>query len=244
MGKLEQEFAAYRARMNDRVLAEDNRVIKRVYSVDSLAYAEDGGELPKQTRELLGLVASLVLRCDDCVKYHLDEARAAGNEPQGDRRGDEHRARRRRHDRGPAPAPRDRVPRRHRGSGAGGLGTRAGRNTSASMQRTEPPPSVSIVGIGATTMRSTQRRERARAPPADRLRTAAATAPARRAPSARAQFEHVAREARHLRASIDLEHAAAAARAARSTRARSRGSIALARTPARSRVPIASITLV
>ena len=78
MGKLEQDFAAYRARMNERVLAEDNRVIKRIYSVDSLAYGEDG-TLPKQTKELLGLVASLVLRCDDCVKYHLVESRAAGS---------------------------------------------------------------------------------------------------------------------------------------------------------------------
>ena len=79
MGKLEKEFAAYRERMNARILEEDNRVIKRVYSVDSLAYAEGAGELPKQTRELLGLVASLVLRCDDCVKYHLVESRAAGS---------------------------------------------------------------------------------------------------------------------------------------------------------------------
>jgi AhpD family alkylhydroperoxidase len=78
MGKLERDFAAYRERMNERILAEDNRVIKRVYSVDSLAYSGDG-ELPKQTRELLGLVASLVLRCDDCVKYHLVESRKAGN---------------------------------------------------------------------------------------------------------------------------------------------------------------------
>lgn len=78
MGKLEQEYAAYRARMNERILAEDNRVIKRIYSVDSLAYGEDGA-LPRQTKELLGLVASLVLRCDDCVKYHLVEARKAGN---------------------------------------------------------------------------------------------------------------------------------------------------------------------
>ena len=77
MGKLEQDFAAYRARMNQRVLAEDNRLIKRIYSVDSLAYGEDGA-LPKQTRELLGLVASLVLRCDDCVKYHLVEAMSIG----------------------------------------------------------------------------------------------------------------------------------------------------------------------
>ena len=78
MGKLEQEFAAYRERMNERILAEDNRVVKRIYSVDSLAYGEDGA-LSKQTKELLGLVASLVLRCDDCVKYHLVEARKAGN---------------------------------------------------------------------------------------------------------------------------------------------------------------------
>ena len=79
MGQLEQDFAAYRTRMNERILAEDNRVIKRVYSVDSLASGEDGA-LPKQTKELLGLVASLVLRCDDCVKYHLVEARKAGND--------------------------------------------------------------------------------------------------------------------------------------------------------------------
>jgi len=78
MGKLEADFAIYRERMNERILEEDNRVIKRIYSVDSLAYAE-GGELPKRTRELLGLVASLVLRCDDCVKYHLVESRKAGN---------------------------------------------------------------------------------------------------------------------------------------------------------------------
>jgi len=77
LGKLEQDFAAYRARMNERVLAEDNRVIKRIYSVDSLAYGEDGA-LPKPTKELLGLVASLVLRCDDCVKYHIVESHAAG----------------------------------------------------------------------------------------------------------------------------------------------------------------------
>ena len=78
MGKLHDEFTAYRERMNDRILGEDNRVIKRIYSVDSLAYGADG-ELPQKTRELLGLVASLVLRCDDCVKYHLVEARGQGN---------------------------------------------------------------------------------------------------------------------------------------------------------------------
>ena len=78
MGKKAKEFAAYRARMNERILGSGNRVIKRVYSVDALTYAE-GGALTKKTKELLGLVSSLVLRCDDCVKYHLAEARAAGN---------------------------------------------------------------------------------------------------------------------------------------------------------------------
>ena len=78
VGKKAREFAEYRARMNERILASDNRVIKRVYSVDSLAYA-DGGALPKKTKELLGLVSSLVLRCDDCVKYHLVESRASGS---------------------------------------------------------------------------------------------------------------------------------------------------------------------
>jgi AhpD family alkylhydroperoxidase len=78
MGKKADEFAEYRARMNERILAADNRVVKRIYSVDSLTYSE-GPALSKKTKELLGLVASLVLRCDDCVKYHLGEARDAGN---------------------------------------------------------------------------------------------------------------------------------------------------------------------
>jgi len=71
------EFNEYRARMNERILGEDNRVIKRVFSVDSLAYTAEG-KLPRATRELLGLVSSLVLRCDDCVKYHLGESVEAG----------------------------------------------------------------------------------------------------------------------------------------------------------------------
>lgn len=72
-----REFNDYRARMNERILGEDNRVIKRVFSVDSLAYTA-AGKLPRATRELLGLVSSLVLRCDDCVKYHLAESVGAG----------------------------------------------------------------------------------------------------------------------------------------------------------------------
>lgn len=72
-----EEFEEYRARMNERLMELDNRVIKRVFSVDSLAYTADG-RLPRSTRELLGLVASLVLRCDDCVRYHLLQATRSG----------------------------------------------------------------------------------------------------------------------------------------------------------------------
>ncbi len=77
MGAKLDEFDAYRAKMNERILDLDNRVIKRIFSVDSLAYTADG-RLPRQTRELLGLVASLVLRCDDCVRYHVAESVRAG----------------------------------------------------------------------------------------------------------------------------------------------------------------------
>lgn len=72
------EFQNYRKRMNARILELDNRVIKRIFSVDSLAYSGDG-QLDRPVRELLGLVASLVLRCDDCVRYHLSEAIDAGS---------------------------------------------------------------------------------------------------------------------------------------------------------------------
>ena len=77
MGGKFETFTRFRQRMNERILEHDNRVIKRVFSVDSLAY-QDGGALPVKTKELLGLVASLVLRCDDCVSYHLAQCRASG----------------------------------------------------------------------------------------------------------------------------------------------------------------------
>jgi AhpD family alkylhydroperoxidase len=72
-----KEFADYRRKMNERLLAEDNRVIKRMFSLDSLTYAE-GGALDVKHKELLGLVASLVLRCDDCVSYHVAKSVEAG----------------------------------------------------------------------------------------------------------------------------------------------------------------------
>lgn len=77
MGSKYREFAAFRQKMNERILAEDNRVIKRMFSLDSLTYAE-GGALDVKSKELLGLVASLVLRCDDCVSYHIARSLEAG----------------------------------------------------------------------------------------------------------------------------------------------------------------------
>lgn len=64
-----KDFNEYRQRMNDVILGQDNKVIKRFFSLDNQTY-EDGA-LPEVTKELLGLVASMVLRCDDCIKYHL-----------------------------------------------------------------------------------------------------------------------------------------------------------------------------
>lgn len=71
-----KEFNAYRAKMNDRILSTPNKMIKRFFSLDSAAY-EDGA-LDRRTKEMLGLVSSLVLRCDDCVKYHLEGCKKAG----------------------------------------------------------------------------------------------------------------------------------------------------------------------
>lgn len=64
------DFEAYRARMNRRILEEKSHLgLKRFFSLDSAAYRL--GALDTRTKELLGLVASLVLRCNDCVDYHL-----------------------------------------------------------------------------------------------------------------------------------------------------------------------------
>jgi AhpD family alkylhydroperoxidase len=71
-----EEFDAYREKMNERILAQNNKVVNRFFSLDSQAYKD--GALPVKTKEMLGLVASLVLRCDDCVKYHLDKCHQLG----------------------------------------------------------------------------------------------------------------------------------------------------------------------
>src|SRR3954468_18116976 len=71
-----EEFNAYRSRMNEVILGKDNLVIKRLFNLDTNTYAE--GALPVKTKELMGLVASMVLRCDDCIKYHLEKCHDNG----------------------------------------------------------------------------------------------------------------------------------------------------------------------
>lgn len=66
-----KDFNDYRSRMNKEILAADNKVIKRIFNLDTNAYND--GALDVKTKELLGLAASAVLRCDDCVKYHLEK---------------------------------------------------------------------------------------------------------------------------------------------------------------------------
>lgn len=70
------DFEAYRAKMNTRILAEDHQAVKRFFGVDTLTYQD--GALDRKTKEMLGLIASLVLRCDDCVKYHILECHKLG----------------------------------------------------------------------------------------------------------------------------------------------------------------------
>jgi AhpD family alkylhydroperoxidase len=72
MGQV-QEFNAYRAKMNEKILGADNVVLKRLFNLDTNTYA--AGALPVKTKEMLGLVASMVLRCDDCIKYHLEKCK-------------------------------------------------------------------------------------------------------------------------------------------------------------------------
>ncbi|GIV59221.1 carboxymuconolactone decarboxylase family protein [Rhodocaloribacter litoris] len=70
-------FEAYRERMNRRILEEKNHLgTKRFFNLDSAAYRD--GALDARTKELLGLVASMVLRCNDCVDYHLIRCVRAG----------------------------------------------------------------------------------------------------------------------------------------------------------------------
>lgn len=72
-----EEFSAYRARMNKRILDDGSHTgIKRFFNLDTNAYRD--GALDARTKELLGLVASMVLRCNDCIDYHILQAIESG----------------------------------------------------------------------------------------------------------------------------------------------------------------------
>jgi AhpD family alkylhydroperoxidase len=76
MNEKVKSFNDYRSKMNERILTVDNKVMKRLYNLDTNAYMD--GALPVKTKEMLGLVASMVLRCDDCIKYHVERCKEEG----------------------------------------------------------------------------------------------------------------------------------------------------------------------
>ena len=71
-----KEFRDYRNRMNERILASGNKVIKRIYNTDMNTYMD--GALSARGKEMRGLATSMVLRCDDCIKYHLEKCYEQG----------------------------------------------------------------------------------------------------------------------------------------------------------------------
>ena len=71
-----RQFTEFRQRMNERILAQDNQVVRRFFALDAQTYRD--GALDTKTKEMLGLVASLVLRCDDCIAYHVARCAEAG----------------------------------------------------------------------------------------------------------------------------------------------------------------------
>ncbi|MEQ8362136.1 MAG: carboxymuconolactone decarboxylase family protein [Cyclobacteriaceae bacterium] len=71
-----KQFNEYRSKMNEKILSSDSLIIKRIFNLDTNAYA--GGALDVKSKELIGLTCSLVLRCDDCVKYHLGKCKEIG----------------------------------------------------------------------------------------------------------------------------------------------------------------------
>ena len=76
MSELVKDFNAYREKMNEKILGQNNKVINRLFNLDTNTYME--GALSIKTKEMLGLVASMVLRCDDCIKYHLGKCKEQG----------------------------------------------------------------------------------------------------------------------------------------------------------------------
>jgi AhpD family alkylhydroperoxidase len=71
-----KEFTEFRQRMNERILGQDNQVVRRFFALDTQTYK--AGKLDLKTKELMGLVASMVLRCDDCISYHIAQCKEAG----------------------------------------------------------------------------------------------------------------------------------------------------------------------
>ncbi|WP_430813059.1 carboxymuconolactone decarboxylase family protein [Carboxylicivirga sp. RSCT41] len=76
MNEKVKEFREYREAMNEKILAADNKVMKRIFNLDTNTYME--GALSTRVKEMLGLVSSMVLRCDDCIKYHLEKCHEQG----------------------------------------------------------------------------------------------------------------------------------------------------------------------
>jgi AhpD family alkylhydroperoxidase len=74
---LVSDFNEYRSKMNEKILASESLVIKRIFNLDTNAYSSDG-VLNVKSKELIGLTCSLVLRCDDCVRYHLGKCKEVG----------------------------------------------------------------------------------------------------------------------------------------------------------------------
>lgn len=73
---LVDEFNEYRAKMNEKILGEDNKVLKRIFNLDTNAFSE--GLVDVKSKEMIGLACSMVLRCDDCVRYHLGKCHEVG----------------------------------------------------------------------------------------------------------------------------------------------------------------------
>ncbi len=76
MNKRREEFNAFREEMNKRILDSDNLLMKRFFNLDAAAYKD--GALSAKVKEMLGLVASMVLRCDDCIDYHIEQCHKEG----------------------------------------------------------------------------------------------------------------------------------------------------------------------
>ncbi len=76
MNEKVKQFREYREKMNEKILAADNKVIKRIYNIDTNTYLD--GALSARVKEMLGLATSMVLRCDDCIKYHLEKCHELG----------------------------------------------------------------------------------------------------------------------------------------------------------------------